>query len=259
MSDYYCGDWPARPVLQQIVGRVHETSGRELLEMLGPNSVDLIAADPPYGTGSQISHHQNSGDPFTEIAGVDAIDAEWLSAAYNCLRPNSAFYMFAKWRNIGEWERHVKRVGFEVRNWIIWDKAMHGAGDLVGAYAPQYEMILYATKGNHVLNAPRLPDVLRVMKVHPTKLIHPYEKPIPLLRKLIQASSKPGDLVVDPFCGSGSTLYAAQELGRRYAGSDIDPKSVLQASQRLSGIRIARKPKLLTTLPLLVEGEGGAS
>lgn len=212
---------------------VYHCEARALFDALPDACVDLVLTDPPYGVGTQVSAWRSPKDRFPEIIGADEVNTNWLYAAYRTLKDGAALYVFAKWLNFSEWKLAVEDAGFSVKNCIIWDKQQHGTGDLHGAYAPQYEMVLFATKGRHLLRC-RRPDVIRHPKVQPTNLIHPYEKPIGLLEKFILASSDKGALVVDCFAGSGSTGSAARNLNRRYLLCDIDLNHVRTARQRLA-------------------------
>ena len=107
-------------------------------------------------------------------------------------------------------------------------------GDLTGEFGPQHEVIWFATKGKFQFPGKRPTTVFRTQRVSPGDLSHPNEKPVDLLGRLIEATTEGGDLVVDPFAGSGSTLYAAKRLGRRYLGIEIDEKYVQIANSRLA-------------------------
>lgn len=222
------------PLLTAGTNYVYQTRAESLLRWLPDASVDLILTDPPYGCGTQVSARRSPVKRFKEIEGVDAINEAWLSDAYRVLRDGAAMYCFAKWVNMGDWKVALERVGFDVVNCIIWDKMQHGTGDLQGSYAPQYEMILFAAKGRHILRGTRPKDVIQYPKIQPNKLIHPYEKPVGLLEKLIRHSTDVGGLVVDCFAGSGSTLEAASNLGREYLGCEIESESIALIQNRLA-------------------------
>jgi site-specific DNA-methyltransferase (adenine-specific) len=106
-------------------------------------------------------------------------------------------------------------------------------GDLGGEFAPQHENILYATRGRYTFPYQRPKTVLRFQRVLPDELLHPNEKPVALLVYLIAHLSKPNDLILDPFCGSGTTCVAAKKLGRRYIGIDISEEYCEIARMRL--------------------------
>lgn len=229
MSDHLLPAFTGTPDMN----RVYHCDALTLLRALPDASVDLVLTDPPYGVGTQVSARRSPKDRFPEIVGADEVNTNWLDAAYRTLKDGAALYIFAKWLNFSEWKLAVEDAGFSVKNCIIWDKQQHGTGDLYGAYAPQYEMVLFATKGRHLLRG-RRPDVIRHPKVQPTNLVHPYEKPIGLLEKFILASSDKGALVVDCFAGSGSTGAAARNLNRRYLLCDVDLNHVEIARNRLA-------------------------
>lgn len=123
-------------------------------------------------------------------------------------------------------------VGFRIRSCIVWDKLDHGMGDTATTYGPQYELILFGAKGRHLLRPPRPKDVIRVQKLlHGIE--HPYQKPVELIDHLLRASSDKGQTVLDGFMGSGSTGVAAQKLGRRFIGCEIDPAYHAIATRRI--------------------------
>ena len=164
---------------------VHHCDALTLLRALPDQSVSLIATDPPYGCGTQVSAWRSPDERFKEIAGVDQINPHWLTEAYRVIAYSGALYCFAKWVNFADWMKYISAAGFTVRNCLVWDKLQHGTGNLSGAYGPQHEFILFATKGIHNLRGKRPVDILRYKKVQPDKLSHPYEKPIDLLKFLI--------------------------------------------------------------------------
>lgn len=216
------------------VDRIHHADALRLLRSLATGSVDCVVTDPPYGCGTQVSARRKPEERFKEIQGAEEIDASWIPDTYRVLKTGGAAYVFAKWVNMGEWKSLLEQGGFSVRNCLIWDKLQHGTGDLEGDYAPQYEMILYATKGRHKLRGARIPNVIKYPKVQPQDLRHPYEKPVGLLELLIRKSTDAGDTVLDLFAGSGNTLHAAKKLARYYVGSEIEAEYVALTRRTLS-------------------------
>lgn len=116
----------------------------------------------------------------------------------------------------------LRLAGLTVKSVIVWDKKAHGMGDLKGSFAPRYEVIIFATKGRFELPGKRPDDLIACAKVGNQNLTHPNEKPVELLEQLIEATTTPGALILDPFAGSGSTLAAAAKTGRKYIGIEID-------------------------------------
>lgn len=124
--------------------------------------------------------------------------------------------------------------GFEIKSQIIWDRMSHGMGDLNGEPAPQHDVIWFATKGKFKLPGNRPKSVVRHMRLSGDDLIHPNEKPVPLMADLIESYSPSDALVLDCFAGSGSTLRAAKDLGRRCIGIEIEERYCEIAANRLA-------------------------
>lgn len=213
------------------MGQIVARSARELLADLPPGQVDLVIADPPYGVGSLITKQRLN--PFEDVANNEMVLADWLPEAYRALKDNGALYVFCTWRNEFLWRLAVQQAGFEVKNLLVWDKTRHGAGDLIQGYGPQHEFIIYCPMPMHKLRGSRPVDILRFDKVPELEMRYPYEKPVRLLQALIRNSSDAGDLVVDPFCGSGPTVEACAVLGRRYICGDVSAEAVAVAEKRV--------------------------
>ena len=149
------------------------------------------------------------------------------------LKPNTAIYCFCSWHHVDffkqEFEKH-----FKLKNIIIWNKNNHGSGDLRGAYAPKYEMVLYGHKGRSLFRYKRLADVMDCDKVSGNKSQHPTEKPVDLLKTFIMNNSDEGDVVFDGFMGVGSTGVACKELNRDFIGCEIDDGYFEIAERRLT-------------------------
>lgn len=105
-------------------------------------------------------------------------------------------------------------------------------GDLKASFAPRYDVIIFAVKGRYEFPGKRPDNVIACPKVGNAALLHPNEKPVALLEKLIEATTEPGALILDPFAGSGSTLAAAAKTGRQYIGIELDPKYSQIAADR---------------------------
>jgi site-specific DNA-methyltransferase (adenine-specific) len=118
-------------------------------------------------------------------------------------------------------------------------KDNHSAGDLTGNFGYQYEMLLFITKGRHRIRGKRYSNVWQFSRVPSKKLLHPAEKPVGLVRRAIEASSDEGQLVIDPFCGSGTTGVAAVMEGRRFLGIELDAEGEGHADVARERIRSA--------------------
>ena len=209
---------------------------RDVLPTIAPASVDLIVTDPPYGVAWQ-SGARNL--PFSEMANdngdfdVHAV----LMHALNLLREGRHIYCFG----LEDWRSLPIPVAVE----LIWDKGMAGLGQLDLPWGLQHEKILFGVlvqskqnreRGSGQLSARlRRGSVLRVPRKNSQAVNrHPTEKPVELLRQLIESSSMLGETVLDPFSGSGSTLVAARIEGRRALGIEIDERYCEVTARRLA-------------------------
>lgn len=122
--------------------------------------------------------------------------------------------------------------GFTIKSVLVWDREVHGMGDLKGNFAPRYDTCIFATKGRYLLPGKRPVDVIRSQRLHGADMVHPNEKPVDLLRQLVESTTLPGALILDPFAGSGSTLAAAALTGRQYIGVELDAEYHAIAQRR---------------------------
>lgn len=197
-----------------------------LLKSMLDASIDLVCTDPPYGM-AWVSNHRQPGDTFAKpIIGDESLGAleRVLPDLFRVLKPDAHAYFFAHPLHAGEVKVLLERAGFDVKSHIAWDKGDGGtAGDLEVGYSAAWESILYCTKGRgHPLNPPRPRNVIRIdWSGRSDPETHPTVKPVELLERLILSSSQPGDLVLDPFAGSCTTLRAAANQQRRAMGIEI--------------------------------------
>ena len=186
--------------------------------------VDCIITDPPYGINYKSSRQTyNPSDLtdveyFTEIIGDDTLPVTWLELAYKVLKDDKAIYIFCHWSKWGELSIEVTKVGFTIKNMIVLNKTNWGMGDLKGSYAPKHELILFATKGRHIMNVPpRIADVWEAKVIFSGSYhYHPNQKPLSWLKPAIQQSTIEGDIILDPYAGSGSLGIACMNTKRNY-------------------------------------------
>ncbi|MFQ6370453.1 DNA-methyltransferase [Shewanella sp. YIC-542] len=204
------------------------------LSTLADASVDLVITDPPYeslekhrkiGTTTRLKVSKASSNPWFDIF-PNARFTELLQAIFRVLKPNAHFYLFCDQETMFVIKPLAEKVGFTFWKPIVWDKMCIGMGY---HYRARYEFILFFEKGKRKLNDLAVPDILEFKRVYRG---YPTEKPVPLLAQLIAQSSNAGELVVDPFFGSGATLIAATELERRAMGCDIADDAHATARQR---------------------------
>jgi DNA modification methylase len=204
----------------------------DLLRSLDAGSVQVIIADPPYG----IAYHSNyyvDKNPHAPIA------RDWnfqigafFDEAARVLSEGGALYLFTRWDVYPLWAGQSPRE-LALKNLIVWEKDNWSSGDLTGNFGNQYELMMFLTKGRHQIRGHRFPNVWKFPRIPAKRLRMPAEKPVGLYHRAILASSDPGDLIVDPFCGSGTAAEAATLIDRRFLLGDLEPSMVAMARRRV--------------------------
>ena len=199
-------------------------------------SVDLLVTDPAYeslekhravGTTTRLKHSKaSSNDWFNVFPNVRF--AELFAEAFRVLKRNTHFYLFCDAETMFVVKPEAEQAGFRFWKPLVWDKRTIGMGY---HYRARYELILFFEKGKRRLNDLGIPDIISVPRIRGG---YPAEKPSSVSEVLIGQSSAPGDLVADPFMGSGSVGVAALTLGRRFIGTDINPEAVQLSEKRLN-------------------------
>lgn len=205
----------------------------DVLPRLPKGGADLLLTDPPYGISyrsGRSKHGPIAGDDGT----LDVAAA--LSLALNALKFNRHFYVF------GPLDISQLTLGTTVG--LVWDKCKHGTGNLEIPWGTSHEPVSfgvwtkYPSQRGVGATAARLRrgTVLRCPTVNTGRgaLSHPTEKPVPLLRELIEASSRIGETVLDPFAGAGSTLIAARLEGRKAIGIELEERYCEVVAKRLT-------------------------
>jgi site-specific DNA-methyltransferase (adenine-specific) len=197
---------------------------------------DLIVTDPPYG---QEFVSGKSGGKWGALVGdndADGVEAR-LAQALKGLKRGRHVYIFSGCLDLSK----LPLCGVTE---LIWDKEMIGMGNLSSPWGPQHEKIVFANyeiskanreKGYGALSARlRKGSVIRSLRANSGRVKHhPTEKPVDILRQLIESSSVMGETVYDPFAGSGSTLIAAILEGRNAVGCEIDERYCETAARRI--------------------------
>lgn len=205
----------------------------EIMKELADKSVGAVVTEPPYGM-SYKSGRRKKETAYDKIKNDDNLDflEDFVAESYRILSDNSAFYCFCSWHNIDKFKAVIEKY-FKIKNILVWVKNNHGSGDLLAAYAPKHEFIIYANKGRSKFREGRHPDVLNFKKVSGSKSVHPTEKPVDLLEFLIKNNTDEGDIIIDPFMGSGSTGVAATNLGRGFIGIELEDEYFKIANERI--------------------------
>lgn len=196
----------------------------DIMDQLGPWSVDFILTDPPYIAG----YKDRSG---RSLANDD--NGQWLEPSvmqmYRVLKRNSFAISFYGWPKIDAFMAAWKKAGFRIGGHIIFRKRYASKA----AYLQyRHEAAYLLIKGNPAFPATPLPDVMDW--TYSGNKYHPTQKSVHVLKPLIKAFTKPGDLVLDPFAGSGSTCVAAFNTRRDYIGIELDAAHCRAATARVA-------------------------
>ncbi|MEA3643337.1 MAG: site-specific DNA-methyltransferase [Lamprobacter sp.] len=192
----------------------------EVMADIKPMSVDAVITDPPYMIGA-IS----IGDKHTKAGGWADMEnsawwyAEWLKLARRALKQEGFACVFGNWRSLPTLLYAFSKIKWSVDSLMIWDKEWIGpAGPR--QLRPTYEVVLFAGMPNAKIDDRSASDVYRCrwMAGHNKTTAHAAEKPVDLMRHLIRLTTKPGQVVLDCFMGSGTTGEAAHIEGRRFIG-----------------------------------------
>lgn len=158
----------------------------------------------------------------------------FFEQSYRILKNNSSIYCFCSWHNVDIFKKEFEKY-FNLKNILIWEKNNTGMGDLKGSYAPKYEMILFGNKGQRELENFRYSDIIKCNKTN--NLLHPTQKPVALIEKLINNSSKKNDIVLDAFGGSGTTAVACYNTHRKYIVIEKNKEYYKTSVERLEDIK----------------------
>jgi site-specific DNA-methyltransferase (adenine-specific) len=206
------------------------------LQGIQDRSIDLIITDIPYeslekyravGTTTRLKHSDSSSNDWFNIFQNDRIPSLFREM-YRVLNNGSHCYMFSDEPTMFVMKPIGEECGFKYWKGIVWDTLVIGMGY---HYRSRHEFILFFEKGKRKLADLSVPDVLQFRRIC-TKDKYPTEKPVDLIEVLVKQSSCVGDIVMDPFCGSGSTGEAAMINGRNFMGNDIAEEAVTRSRNR---------------------------
>lgn len=205
----------------------------ELMKDIPAGSVDMVLADPPYGIGFQSQWKKNKAEWKPKIINDKAPFVDFIPLLKRILRPRSCVMVFTRWDVQQRFIDAMERAGLRIKSVLIWDKQIHGMGDLKRAYASRYESILFHSEDDFSFNGKRPQDIISARRVLPQNLLHPNEKPVELLETLINQCTSRDGIVLDPFMGSGSTGVACVNTGRNFIGMELDPGYFETACRRI--------------------------
>jgi site-specific DNA-methyltransferase (adenine-specific) len=204
-----------KPYYQDDSCTIYHGDCREILPGLEP--VDLVLTDPPYG----INYASAWRKPHLRLGGISG-DSSFPMWVFD-IQFTIAMFVFCRWDNLNEIP--------SPKSFIVWDKGSHSMGDLKHEFGRQWEGCAFYPGPKHSFKK-RPVDIIRTPKVNPSALVHPNEKPVLAVTPLIECHES--GLILDPFMGSGVTVRAAKDLGRKAIGIEIEEKYCEISAKRLA-------------------------
>src|SRR5690242_10596068 len=242
---------------------------------LPAGSVDLVFADPPYNLqlasdlkrpdDSRVDAVDDDWDKFASFKHYDDFTRAWLTAARRVMKPAATIWVIGSYHNIFRVGSIMQDLGFWILNDVIWRKSnpmpnfrgrrfTNAHETLIWAsrdpdargYTFNYEVLKAANEDIQVRSDWTLPLCTgdERLKGRDGKKLHPTQKPEALLARVILSSSRPDDLILDPFCGTGTTGAVARRLGRRFVGCEQDAKYAKAAVTRIAATKPLEAPTL---------------
>ena len=232
-----------------MIERLEKQDAIEFVSEIEECSVDAFITDPPYCSGafqeakqksakSQGVRSEGNTSRWFASDNMGTAGLIWLLRSIACeahraLKNGGHFVMFCDWRQIPNLIPPIESSGLAWRSLVVWDKGTPGLGR---GFRAQHEMIAHFCKGTATFHSDHFGNVIKCRRINSRKSEHPTEKPVDLISSLVEVTTKPGDLVVDPFMGAGSTGAAAISLGRRFSGCEREPAFFDAATRRLDGM-----------------------
>lgn len=184
--------------------------------------VAAVITDPPYMINLK-SDGRGKLNPWMDACNGAYWYAAWMSKVRDILKPDGCLWTCLNWRSLVTYQKAACDIGWPIESILVWDKGYFGTGSLKGL-RPSYELVALFAMPEFAIPNRALPDIQRFQWSTRKPHGHPAEKPESLMSWLIDISTKPGDLVLDPFMGSGTTGVAAVQLGQKFIGIEQDAK-----------------------------------
>ncbi|WP_112320798.1 site-specific DNA-methyltransferase [Oceanibium sediminis] len=247
------------------------------MNALPAESVDLIFADPPYNLqlkgdlhrpdSSLVDAVDDAWDQFSSFAAYDKFTRQWLAAARRLLKPNGAIWVIGSYHNIFRVGSALQDAGFWILNDVVWRKTNPMPNFRGMRLTNAHETMIWAGKSDaskYVFNYEALKQLNDGVQMRSDWLLpicngserlkdengnkaHPTQKPEALLHRVLVGSTRPGDVILDPFFGSGTTGAVAKRLGRHYIGIEREAAYRKAATARIEKVRRAESEGLQVT------------
>lgn len=216
----------------------------DVLVNLPDKSVDCVITDPPYGVDFQSHRRKEKYDKIqndNDLSFLDDLNKE----LFRVMKDNTHIYQFCAFKTVDKFKISFEKY-FELKNIIVWNKGNFSTGNY---YRYKYEFCLFGIKGDRKIKSRAIPDVIDCDGTN--NKLHLTQKPTNLIKILMEQSSDEGDVVLDPFMGSGTTGEVAKMLNRDFIGIEIDKEYFNIAKNRIeNGIRQSSAEKFIRSCGL---------
>jgi len=268
----------AKPELP--LGQILRGDCIEEMRKLPTGSIDMIFADPPYNLqlggdlfrpeGGRVDAVDNDWDKFDTFAAYDRFTREWMTEAQRILKPDGSMWVIGSYHNIFRVGATLQDLGFWILNDIVWRKANPMPNFRGTRFTNAHETLIWASrdeKSKYTFNYRAMKTLNDELQMRSDWVIpicggqerlkrggvkaHPTQKPEALLYRILLACTNPGDVVLDPFFGTGTTGAVAKRLGREWIGCERDDTYIDVAEERIaaalpldeSGLKTMQSPK----------------
>ena len=248
------------------------------LKKIPSNSIDLVFADPPYNLQlggdlkrpdeSKVDAVDDAWDKFDSLASYDKFTKAWLSECRRVLKPNGALWVIGSYHNIFRVGSTLQDLGFWILNDVIWHKTNPMPNFRGRRFTNAHETLIWASKSQESKYCFHY-DAMKVfnddvqmrsdwtlalctggerLKGEDGSKLHPTQKPEALLQRVLLSSSNPGDVILDPFFGTGTTGAVARALGRHFIGIEREENYAAAALERIGNVEPLTPEALRTTV-----------
>jgi modification methylase len=251
---------------KKSTGSIHVGDCVKIMQGLKAGSVDCIFADPPYNlqlggdlhrpNNTKVDAVDNDWDQFESIKAYDKFTKQWLGAARDVLKPDGSIWVIGSYHNIFRLGYILQDMGFWILNDIVWRKSNPMPNFRGRRFTNAHETLIWASKSEkskYYFNYDAMKSLNEDLQMRSDwylplctggerlkdeegKKAHPTQKPESLLYRVLMASTRPGETVLDPFFGTGTTGAVAKQLGRNFIGIEQDKKYAAAAEKRIAAI-----------------------
>lgn len=216
-----------------MLNQIQNINCLDLINSIKEESVAGIVTDFPYGIDFQSNMRKKTAK-FNKIANDKKPYIEWILPSWYIIKDPGFLFTFYRFDVQDVLFEAIERAGFKIKSQCIWYKNTTSMGDLDGSFAVEHELMVFAVKGNYKFPTDKRPSgFYKCTRDFSQHMVHPNQKPIDLMRKIVFDLTKKGDIIVEPFAGSGATCIGARLEGRNFYASELLEEHIIKANERI--------------------------